>query len=49
MPEHRQQEILQMLSAPSKGAASEEPSEEEINRVLGFMAERTGLRPSEAA
>lgn len=49
LPEHRQQEILRKLSAPSEAAAPDEPSEDEINRVLRFMAERLGRKPPEAA
>jgi integrase len=49
LPEHRQQEILQKLSTPSDAAATDEPSEDEINRVLRFMAERMRRKPPEAA
>lgn len=49
LPEHRQQEILQNLSAPSEGKEPGDPSQAEIERVLRFLAERMGRKPPEAA
>lgn len=49
LPEHRQQEILQNLSAPTEGREPGDPSQAEIERVLRFLAERMGRKPPEAA